>query len=192
MQALTPESTGESVSDDRPTVERLLHGDRDALAELYRRHAGSVYWNAYGLLRSRPDAEEMTADAFLTLWTRRREVVIYGTSALPWLVVTVKNLSRNRLRANQRRSVDHLEDAEYAAADTMSAEDLAAVGEAMKLVQEVIAQLPAVDQQIFRLCLVEELTYKEAAARLGLKHGSVRNRLSRMRLRLQSELGDRS
>jgi RNA polymerase sigma-70 factor (ECF subfamily) len=74
----------------------------------------------------------------------------------------------------------------------MSAEDLAAVGEAMHLVQEVIAQLPAVDQQIFRLCLVEELTYKEAAVRLGLTHGSVRNRLSRMRLRLQSELGNRS
>jgi RNA polymerase sigma-70 factor (ECF subfamily) len=134
----------------------------------------------------------MTADAFLTLWARRRQVVIYGTSALPWLVVTVKNLSRNRLRAIQRRSADPLEDAEHAAVDMMSAEDLAAVGEAMHLVQEVIAQLPVVDQQIFRLCLVEELTYKEAAVRLGLTHGSVRNRLSRMRLRLQSELGNRS
>lgn len=191
MQALT-ESTGESVSDDRPTVERLRHGDREALAELYRRHAGTLYWNAYGILRSRRDAEEMTADAFLTLWTRRRDVVIYGISALPWLVVAVKNLSRNRLRANQRRSADHLDDAEHAAADSTSAEDLASLGEAMHLVQQVIAQLPAVDQEIFRLCLVEELTYKEAAARLGLKHGSVRNRLSRMRLRLQSELGDRS
>lgn len=117
---------------------------------------------------------------------------LYGISALPWLIVTVKYLSRNRLRANQRRSVGRLDDAEHAPADAASAEDLAALGEAMHLVKEVIAQLPAVDQQIFRLCLVEELTYKEAAARLGLKHGSVRNRLSRVRHRLQSELGDRS
>ncbi|MEY9850605.1 RNA polymerase sigma factor (sigma-70 family) [Leifsonia sp. EB41] len=191
MQALTPESTGESVSDDRPEVERLRRGDRDALGELYGRHAGTVYWNAYGVLKSRPDAEEMTADAFLTLWTRRHEVEIYGISALPWLVVTVKNLSRNRLRSNERRSADHLDDVDPASAGP-SAEDLAALDEAMRLVREVISQLPAVDQEIFRLCMVDGLTYKEAAAKLGLKHGSVRNRLSRMRLRLQSELGPRS
>jgi hypothetical protein len=89
VQALTPESTGESVSDDRPTVERLRHGDRDALAELYRRDAGTLYWNAYGVLRSRPDAEEITADAFLTLWrtdrpwraTRARQAFVAGPSA---------------------------------------------------------------------------------------------------------------
>lgn len=191
MQALTPESTGESVSDDRPTVERLRRGDRGALSQLYNRHAGTVYWNAYGVLRSRPDAEEMTADAFLALWTRRHDVVIYGISVLPWLVVTVKNLSRNRLRANERRAADHLDDIEPASADP-SAEDLAALDEAMRLVREVISQLPVVDRGIFRLCMVDGLTYKEAAAKLGLKHGSVRNRLSRVRLRLQSELGPRS
>lgn len=191
MQALTDDTTGESVSDDRSAVERLRRGDRDALTVLYTRHAGTVYWNAFGVLRSRPDAEEMTADAFLTLWTKRHDVVIYGISALPWLVVTVKNLSRNRLRANERRSTDHLDDVEPASS-TPSAEDLAALDEAMRLVRDVVRQLPAVDRDIFRLCVIEELTYKEAAAQLGLKHGSVRNRLSRVRLRLQSELGPRS
>lgn len=191
MQALTDDTTGESVSDDRPAVERLRHGDRDALTELYTRHAGTVYWNAYGVLRSRADAEEMTADAFLTLWTKRHDVEIYGISALPWLVVTVKNLSRNRLRANERRSADHLDDVEPTS-NTPSAEELAALDEAMRLVRDVVRRLPPVDQDIFRLCVIEELTYKEAAARLGLKHGSVRNRLSRVRLRLQSELGPRS
>jgi len=189
--ALTPESTGESVIDDRPAIERLRRGDRDALTQLYRRHAGTVYWNAFGLLRSRPDAEEMTADAFLTLWMRRHEVEIFGNSALPWLIVTVKNLSRNRLRSNERRRAEHLDDRDRSATDTPSAEDLAALDEAMRLVRAVIAALPEVDQEIFRLCMVDGLTYQEAAARLGLKHGSVRNRLSRVRLRLQRELGDR-
>ncbi|GAA4156675.1 sigma-70 family RNA polymerase sigma factor [Leifsonia shinshuensis] len=190
MHAPTPESTGSSV-DDRPAVDRLRHGDRGALTELYRRHAGAVYWNAYGVLRSRPDAEEMTADAFLTLWTRRREVEVFGSSALPWLIVTVKNLSRNRLRANERRRTDPLYDADHPA-DAPSAEDLAALEEAMRLIRGVIAELPVVDQRIFRLCMVDGLSYKEAAARLGLAHGSVRNRLSRVRLRLRRELGEGS
>ncbi|HWH25887.1 MAG TPA: sigma-70 family RNA polymerase sigma factor [Pseudolysinimonas sp.] len=182
-------STETSVIDDRPAIIRLRHGERDALGDLYARHAGTVFWNAFGVLRSRQDAEEMTADAFLTMWSRRRDIQIFGTSAVPWLVVTVKNLSRNRLRANQRRRTDSLNELDHVAADRGSAEDVAALGEAMRLVHAIIEDLPPVDQAIFRLCMIDELTYKEAAARLGLTHGSVRNRLSRVRRRLQGELG---
>jgi RNA polymerase sigma factor (sigma-70 family) len=187
--ASAPAGTEASVTDDRAAIERLRRDDRAALAELYQRHAGAVFWNAYGILRSRPDAEEMTADAFLTLWTRRREVQIFGDSALPWLIVTAKNLSRNRLRANERRRTDDLDGADRLAADSPTADDLAALDEAMRTVRAVVAQLPPTDQAIFRLCMVDQLTYKEAAARLGLSHGSVRNRLSRTRHRLQRELG---
>lgn len=189
MKASVPAETGTSAMDDRPAIERLRHDDRAAIAELYQRHAGAVYWNAWAVLRSRPDAEEMTADAFLTLWTRRREIEIFGSSALPWLVVTVKNLSRNRLRANARRRTDGLDDAEQLPATTPSAEHVVALDEAMRLIRGVVEQLSVTDQSIFRLCMVEQLTYKEAAARLGLKHGSIRNRLSRTRHRLQRELG---
>lgn len=184
-----PAAPAASVADDQAEIERLRRDDRDALAELYRRHAGAVYWSAFGVLRSRSDSEEMAADAFLTLWTRRHEVEFFGGSALPWLVVTVKNLSRNRLRANERRVVANLDDATELAHDGLSVEDLASLEEAMDLIDSVVARLPPTDRSIFELCLVEHLSYKEAAARLGLTHGSVRNRLSRVRHRLQRELG---
>ena len=189
MEAPHPAQTGTSAVDDRPAIERLRNDDRAAVAELYHRHAGAVYWNAWGVLRSRPDAEEMTADAFLTLWTRRREIEIFGNSALPWLVVTVKNLSRNRRRANDRRRTEGLDAVEELPATAPSVEDLAALDEAMTLIRGVVEQLSPTDQSIFRLCVVQQLAYKEAATRLGLKHGSIRNRLSRIRHRLQRELG---
>jgi len=182
------DATATSVMDDCSALERLRSNDRDALAELYRRHAGAVYWNAYGILRSRADAEEITADAFLTLWTRRHEVEVFGTSALPWLIVTAKNLGRNRQRSNERRRTDDLDD-EQMVANSPLPDDLAELDEAMRTIRDVIGQLPQTDQAIFRLCMVDQLTYKEAAARLGLTHGSVRNRLSRTRHRLQRALG---
>jgi RNA polymerase sigma-70 factor (ECF subfamily) len=51
-----------------------------------------------------------------------------------------------------------------------------------------MAGMPLVDQEIFWLCLVGDLSYKQAARQLGISHGSVRNRLSRLKARLRSEL----
>ncbi|MDR2322734.1 MAG: sigma-70 region 4 domain-containing protein, partial [Microbacterium sp.] len=41
------------------------------------------------------------------------------------------------------------------------------------------------DREIFRLCATEGWDYRAAAAELGVGHGVVRNRLSRVRIRLR-------
>ena len=46
--------------------------------------------------------------------------------------------------------------------------------------------LGELDRGIFLLCAVEGLDYGTAAARLGVSHGVVRNRLSRIRSRLRA------
>ena len=56
------------------------------------------------------------------------------------------------------------------------------------LIERAFARLPEVDAQVARLCLVEDLTYAQAAARLGLTESAVRNRLSRARVRLRRDL----
>ena len=59
------------------------------------------------------------------------------------------------------------------------------------LVERVIAEvgtLSALDQQIFRLCAAEGYAYQAAAEQLGVSHGAVRNRLSRIRTQLRSTI----
>jgi len=51
-----------------------------------------------------------------------------------------------------------------------------------------VAQLTPLDQQIFRLCAAEGYAYQAAAEQLGVGHGVVRNRLSRIRTRLRTEV----
>ena len=60
--------------------------------------------------------------------------------------------------------------------------------EALRAIDDAKGRLSATDQEIFELCIVENLTYKEAAQRLGTTHATVRNRLSRIRLSLRTEL----
>ncbi|WP_223692532.1 RNA polymerase sigma factor [Leifsonia poae] len=168
--------------------QQVVAGDRNAFRQLYQLHHVPVYWAAFSVLQSRPDAEEIAVDAFMTLWTKRDGIDLVGESTLPWLVTTARFLAKNRMRAVQRRPTVPLETSADLEADAPSPEDLSISREAMRGLEAMIAAMPEEDRDIFRLCLVEDLTYKEAAARLGLSHGSVRNRLSRMKQRLRTEL----
>ena len=42
------------------------------------------------------------------------------------------------------------------------------------------------DRRIFALCVIDGYAYQAAADELGVSHGAVRNRLSRIRTRLRS------
>jgi RNA polymerase sigma-70 factor (ECF subfamily) len=49
-----------------------------------------------------------------------------------------------------------------------------------------VATLSPLDRDIFRLCATEGYAYLAAAEELGVEHGVVRNRLSRIRTRLRT------
>lgn len=155
-----------------------------AFGEIVRRHGGPLYAVAYRWLESVPDAEEVVQDAFLLLWRKRGRVHLVGDSALPWLIVTVKHLAANRRRARMRRV---LHEAAATHEPRFSPDEH---GDVAELLRRAFDALPPLDAQVARLCLVEDVTYAEAAERLGLTEGAVRNRLSRARTRLRRDLED--
>lgn len=167
---------------------RVQSGDRQAFRALFSEHQRTVYWAAFAVLRSRSDAEEVLQDAFLTLWNKRAGIDLVGESVVPWLVTTARYLALNRRRSEVRHPRDSLDDAVEVADDQPSPETLAIANEAMRAIRAAMATLPDIDQQIFELCLVEDLSYEQAATRLGITHATVRNRLSRLKGRLRDEL----
>ncbi|GAA2752214.1 RNA polymerase sigma factor [Amnibacterium kyonggiense] len=176
-----------AVPDPLSDAELLARTGRQAQAafgEVVRRHSGPVYAVAYRWLESAADAEEVAQDAFLLLWRKRGRIHLVGESALPWLIVTVKHLAANRRRARLRRTTH-----ETAAAHEPHFADVDEDrGEVADLLRRAFAALPPLDAEVARLCLVEDVTYAEAAERLGLTEGAVRNRLSRARARLRRDL----
>ena len=161
-------------------------GAQTAFGEVVHRHGGALYAIAYRWVESVPDAEEVVQDAFLLLWRKRGRVHLVGDSALPWLIVTVKHLAANRRRARIRR----MQHESTAAREPRFTDDDDDHGEVADLLRRAFAALPPLDAQVARLCLVEDVTYAEAAERLGLTEGAVRNRLSRARARLRRDLDD--
>ena len=167
---------------------RIRSGDREAFRLMFRQHQRSVYWAAFSVLGTRSDSEEILQDAFLTLWDKRAGIDLVGESALPWLITTARYLALNRRRSESRRPRDSLDAGPDIVDDAPSPETIAIGHEALRHIHTVMAVLPAVDRRIFELCLVDDLSYDQAATRLGVSHSTVRNRLSRLKRRLRTEL----
>lgn len=182
--AVAPDVSDVALLDD------LARGSKSAFASLYDRHARIVYAYAAARLTGRDDVEEISQDVFLTLWRKRATLVIAGESALPWLLVTCRNLILNRRRANQaaanRRTDAPVDDT---LADTRPGPpEMTERAQLLGLVEAAAAALPEPDRTIFELCIRGDASYEDAALAAGISTGAVRNRLSRLRARLRTEL----
>jgi RNA polymerase sigma-70 factor (ECF subfamily) len=185
---MTTDLPTEHAADDRLLLARTRRGDRDAFGDLYARHVRPVYWQAYRLIGTAQDAEEITQDVFVTAWRRRADLHLVDTSVLPWLLATAKYLALNLRRKRGRRHWEQLD-------DTLPSTDREPADEAvsavlMARVRESVAGLSPLDQQLFERCVVGDLTYAQAADALGVSHAAVRNRVSRIRSRVRTATED--
>jgi RNA polymerase sigma factor (sigma-70 family) len=179
--------TMDTGSVDEDALKRMRAGDRVALRALFRRHMPIVYGAAFVITRSQHDAEEAAQDAFFLLWQKRGEVVIVGDSALPWLIATARFHASNQRRASGRRpTVALIESADSTADD--SPETAAIAAELQRRLAAAISQLAPLDQKLVEACLVDGLSYEQAAAAAGVSHGTVRNRLSRAKQQIRMEI----
>ena len=165
-------------ADDATLLKLVIDGNNSALSELFDRHAPAVTRYAWSLASSRFDAEELVQDTFLTLWSSARRLRI-NTSALPWLLVTCRNHSRNLSRKRARESTAAIRDEDTAPVHSDAAR------EELRWVMDEISRLDPIDQRVCELCLIEGRPYKEAADLLGTSVGAIKQRVSRVRTRLR-------
>ena len=176
----------ETAGTDAELLERLASGDQAALAVVFDRHAPAVTRYAWAIASSRMDVEEIVQDTFLTVWRKASEIMIAETSLLPWLLVTCRNFGRNAVRKAVRNQAEQFDDDAAQRADVVREHhDAEAAREDLRWVLEEIERLEPIDRQVCELCLVDGLPYAEAAERLDLSVGAVKQRVSRSRARLK-------
>jgi RNA polymerase sigma factor (sigma-70 family) len=176
----------ETERDDAALVAQAAGGSEHAFRSLYRAYVRPVYWLAHGLVGNAADAEDVTQETFLVAWRKLPGLELAGDSLLPWLATVCRFQAANRIR-RQKRDREHTA---AAADDTLPAtvdveEQVIGADLADRILQEV-AGLSPLDRDIFRLCAAEGYAYQAAADELGVAHGVVRNRLSRIRTRLRT------
>jgi RNA polymerase sigma factor (sigma-70 family) len=171
---------------DAALWQRAAEGETAAFGILFERHARTVYNYCFRRTGNWSQAEELTAIVFLEAWRRRRQVQLEREEAIPWLLGVATNVIRNT-RRSQRRHRAALERLPRERSTDFAAEVDERLDDErqMRAALRAMAKLPRADQDIFALCIWEELTYQQAALAIGIPVGTVRSRLSRARARMR-------
>nr|CTQ92247.1 sigma factor [Kibdelosporangium sp. MJ126-NF4] len=165
-------------------------GSHAAFEVLFRRHLRAVWNYAYRLSGSADVAEDLTSNAFLTAWRKRKQVVLIRESAQPWLLTVVGNLARDEYKSARRRLRLIRRAPPPVPVPDHSESTVARLDDRQRYLETLsaIRRLPSAQRQAVELCLLGELPQAEAAEILGVSVGTVRSHISRARARLRTEL----
>jgi RNA polymerase sigma factor (sigma-70 family) len=169
------------AAQDRELLELAASGDQLAFADLYDRHAETVARYVWAWFENVADVQDIVQETFVTTWQKASSVRIVDSSALPWLLTTSKNHARNRVRKMRTRRESVLDTWSARLAD----EPLDPDRERMRWILDQMANLSDIDRTICEMCLLEGMTYKEAAAQLGRPVSAVAKRLQRAKARIR-------
>jgi RNA polymerase sigma factor (sigma-70 family) len=159
--------------------------------EVVREHSARVYRLAYRLTGNQHDAEDLTQDVFIRVF-RSLDGYTPGTFE-GWLHRITTNLFLDRMRRAARIRFEALpEDAERLPGRDAGPEAAVLADLFDPDIERALAALPPDFRAAVVLCDVEQLSYEEIAATLGIKLGTVRSRISRGRAMLRAALVDRA
>lgn len=171
-----------------------IAGTESSFGVIYDRYKHVIYRAALTRVANPNDAEDVVAMVFLQAWRKRADVRFVDGSLRPWLLVVLVNVTLGHQRSARRYrrllakipAADPTPDPSHRLLDRIHAQRAATA------IRAAVGRLNERDRQIVELCLVEELSMAEAAAALDIPEGTVKSRLSRVRQRLQADLGDYS
>lgn len=160
----------------------------EALAEVYRRHAGAVHALARRLLGEGFLAEEIVQEVFLFIW-RHPERFDPGRGGLrSYLLALAHGRSIDLLRSEGARRRREARDAARRPADGPIEDEVIRGVVVVEEVRSAIGELPAPEREAIELAYFGGHTYREVADLLGEPEGTVKSRiragLRRMRGRL--------
>lgn len=164
---------------------RLVRGDREALADLYDAHAGSLFRHGLALTRCPSKAEDLVQAVFLKL----------ATTGAPLLAVRNPANYMHRILhtawidAHRRPAVAH--ESAVDVADLRHVSGATSDQESAIDVTRALAQLPAAQREIVQLHLTEGFSFREAGRITGVSMFTAASRYRVALERLRQLMGKR-
>ena len=176
-------------------VRRCLSGESPAWTELVRAHHRRVYALCYRFTGSGTDAEDLTQEVFLKIYSNLTSFDTARGSLQVWITTLTRNLLVDHFRRTRNlRATGSLDEGwdetgELRPIDRLEAKgptqhDQATRRELEKMVQQALALVSPELREAVILRDLQDMDYKEIALVLGIPEGTVKSRISRGRAEL--------
>jgi RNA polymerase sigma factor (sigma-70 family) len=175
---------------DDELVERSLHGDSSAFAELVRRWAARVLAICHSRVRRADIAEDLAQDAFLRAF-RSLSTLSDPSKFGPWLSGIALRVCLDWLKSPKNAQVNFSTlGPEIPLSDLLATEHDSGIlsGEERRLLLREIENLPESYRQIILLYYYDDLTYRQVAELLNVSVPTVNARLAKARALLRQRL----
>jgi RNA polymerase sigma-70 factor (ECF subfamily) len=167
-----------SLADEE--VMQLVQGGRpEAFELLYDRHGSAAFSLAYRMIGSRAAAEDITQEAFLSIWRSRLRYEPTRGSVRTWVLGIVHHRAIDALRRNlvhERRRVDYEGVEERRAAPDRTDVEAARRQEA-RSVRSALDELPEEQSRVIELAYFGGFSHTQIAEMLETPVGTVKGRM---------------
>ena len=178
-------------------IERICAGERDLFMELVRPYQRLVYSMALSIIKSEPDAEDISQEALFKAFKNLRQ--FRGESKFStWIIQITVNEARHRLRRASRvaeESIDRgieSDEGDYIPIDFADWREIPSETLQRKELREclhrAIASLRPIYRDVLVLRDIQHLSIAETAELLKISEISVKQRLLRARLQVRDAL----
>ncbi len=172
-------------------IERCLQGDQAAWEEIVRTYRRKVFNVAYKFVGTHEGAEDLTQDIFLKLF-RSLETFDRRANFQTWLVSVSRNLCIDHYRSVRRERMLVRRDLDagdlHPVATTDSPYAPLEHRDRAELIRAGLARLAPALRTAVVMRDLQELSYQEIAARLGVPEGTIKSRINRGRLELARQI----
>ncbi len=164
--------------------------DPEAFEVFYDRHGGAAYSLAYRIVGERAAAEDVTQEAFISLWRSGARFDSTRGSVRSWMLSIVRNRAIDFLRSKSGKAPKLTFDDDSILEQRPSeerTEDEAMRHETASEVRGALGQLPGDQSKVIELAYFGGFSHSEIARMLGVPLGTVKGR---MRLGLEKIRGE--
>jgi RNA polymerase sigma-70 factor (ECF subfamily) len=173
-------------------MQLVRRGEARAFEVVYERHSAAAFSLAYRMMGTRARAEDVTQDAFLSIWRSGGRYDRAKGSVRTWVLGIVHHRAIDALRRatvhDRRRAGDEGIEERFEARERTDAE--AARREEAGTVRGALSSLPADQVQVIELAYFGGFTHIEIAEMLDAPVGTVKGRMRLGLKKMRAQLGE--
>ena len=149
------------------SIKLIMNNDKNGLETIYKAYITSIYFLIFSIVKNKENAEDITADFFIKLWSKAHIYNFKGHHKR-WLMTLAHNMSIDFLRRNGKELlVDDF------IPESLSYSSMENEVQSKLFMDSLLSNLKVSEREIVILHLVNDLTFKDISKILNKPLGSV-------------------